>query len=327
MFAVLASSSFEVPQRGAWSPGHDAELATIAARKLAHPELHRALEELHLLGEDREQLWGYAMLTQARRFAAGGTTRAQFAKLHPGATGEQLAVFAQPAEQSDGELLLIESLARARHAATEPSAAELAHRGPPTPGTAAAAQVIQAALDKGDLRRDELLAAAAALALGQTPLVPPAYEIPRRSPELDVLAARLCDATLRTGRSVGAGFALVRTCDVDLPLVLAPPSEEFQIFAILVGPRLLLMLLFRGAMPRWTSSVSATEPGPLALRQPEGTLVLPPLDPADPLAAARAVAGLRSYLIQTLEAHLAANPGDLELFPVLEDAHLERLFS
>lgn len=329
-FALLSSSSFEVPARGAWSPRHDAALATVAARKLASPPIQRAVEELQRLveeGDRGERLLGYAQVLQAQRLAAAGTTRKQYLQDFPKASPAELAALVQPVVHGVGDLVVAELLARAHHAAAQEPAAPPQQRDLPAPGAEAAAQVIQTALDSGHLWAEELLAAARALALGQTPLVPPACQLARRSPELDALAARLSDATTRTGRAVGAAFAFVRGVELDLPLVLAPPDEEFQIYMILAGPRLILLLLFRGALPSWAELVAITEVSAPAVREPDGTLELAPIAPGDRRARTRAVASLRSYLTSTLDAHLAAHPGDAEIFPELDDEQLAKIFA
>lgn len=330
VFAVLPSVSFEVPERGAWSPRHDADLAEVAARTLVSPPLQRALEELHALRDDRERLLAHGTLLQTRRLATSGVTREQYLQAFPAAPAEHLAEFAErPASAglaNDGDLEIAAAMALAYHAATEAPAAYYLHRSIPTPGAEAAAQVLQTALDGGYLREEELLAAARALAYGQTPLVPPACQLPRRSPALDVLAARLCDALRRTGRAVGAAFAFVRTVDIDLPLVLAAEDEEFQIYLLLAGPRLLLALLFRGELPHWVAQISSMTASPEGVRYPEETMILYPLTAGDPLAPARAVARLRSYLARTLEEHLGNHPADAELFPELDDDHLDKMF-
>lgn len=322
-----------MPEGGAWSPRHDADLATVAARKLASPPIQQAVEDVHTLRDNGERLLVYALVMRAQRFAATGTTRKQYLQTFPNAAPEELAMFAQPpVVHGEGDLAVAEALARAYHAAAVASAVASAaaapHRDGSAPGVEAAAAVIQTALDSGHLARAELLAAARAIAQGQTPLVPPACLLARRSPELDALAARLCDATTRTGRAVGAAFAFVRGVDLDLPLVLAPPEEDFQIFMILAGPRLILLLLFRGtALPSWAELVAITEVSAPAVRPADGTLELAELAPGDRRARTRAVASLRRYLTTTLDAHLAAHPGDADLFPELDDEQLAKIFA
>ncbi len=301
VFAALSAHSFELPERGQWSRGHDAELAAVAARKLASPPIQRAVEELQRLQETGATASEYTPAAAAARPAGGDAF-------------------------PEGDLAVAEALVVAYRAAAEAPAAPQ-HGDLHPQGTAAAARVIQTALDSGHLWAEELLAAARALALGRTPLVPPACQLARRSPALDALAARLSDATTRTGRAVGAAFAFVRGVELDLPLVLAPPEEEFQIYMILAGPRLILLLLFRGDLPSWAELVAITEVSAPAVREPDGTLELAPIAPGDRRARTRAVASLRSYLTSTLDAHLAAHPADAELFPELDDEQLAKIFA
>lgn len=336
---MLSSISFEVPERGTWSARSDAELATLAARRLARPQIQRAIEELARLGEDRDQLWSTVQLAEARRFAASGVTRDQFVIIHPEATRAQLAAFDEVAAAVDqsGEvpldvLMIVEALERARHATTAEPAAYYAHRDIPTPGAEAAAIVVQAALDAEILREDELLAAARALAHGQTPLVPPPCTIARRSAELDALTARIADACSRTARAVGCDAAYVKGRDLEIPMLITEEGrgedgDDTQGLMLLAGDRLLLVLLFRGKVPSWTADVAQTEASPLGIRLPEGTMTLFPRSAGDKRYEARVVAGLKAYLARVLEDHLAECPGDVDLFPVLDDAVLEQMFS
>jgi hypothetical protein len=340
VFAVLSEISFDVAERGEWSARCDAELATLAAHRLARPQIERAIEELASLGEDRERLWSTVTLAEARRYAASGVTRAQYQVLHPEATRAQLVAFEEVAAAVDqrGEvpldvLMIVEALARAQHATTAEPAGEQVDRDAPAPGTEAAALVIQAALDAEALRADEVLAAAGALARGQTPLVPPPCTMARRSAELDVLAARLADACLRTARAVGCELAYVKGDELEIPALIAEEGrgedgDDTQGLMLLAGDRVLLVLLFRGDVPRWTSDVAGTEAAPPGVRLPEGMMTLVPrqAQAKDARYEPRAVAGLRAYVVRLIEEHLAAHPGDADLFPVLDDDVLERMF-
>lgn len=145
-----------------WPVAHDAALATIAAKCLDEPALNQALQEIHGARGDRLSLRALARAATAQSLAALGGDADLFLKLWPDATSSDMALFSAPV-LSTAIAPLVEALCHAHYQAADGLYAYHVHRRIPGLGAAPAAQIVQAAIDRGKLHPDELIAVAIGL--------------------------------------------------------------------------------------------------------------------------------------------------------------------
>lgn len=141
---------------------------------------------------------------------------------------------------------------------------------------------------------------------------------PRSTPEVNALAARISAACDDVKKVAG-----LKGCFVVGEAFAFPDAPERINFVILAGPRALCVLAFDGDAA-WTKRIKQCMPESLDLRQGTFTLVVPQRDDED--RAPAAVAALLHYTSTLIDAHLATQPGDADLFPLIDDATLERMF-
>ncbi|MCY1061733.1 hypothetical protein [Nannocystis sp. SCPEA4] len=300
-----------------WPLARDAALATTLAERFDEPEVARALAEVEAAAGAPPQLRALARRANARVLAACGGEASMFTQWWRDATADDLAVFAEPAWDTR-VADIVAALQVAHHEAADGLYAFHVHRGLPGPCAEATARLARRALAEKRVTASELVDAAWQLVIRSEP-----YFAAEPSPAARGMIAALVAACAEIRRVTGA-----TGCTLMSETFALPSRTAGSDFMILAGPRALLLLKFT-ALPVWTSRISAFRSRPLFTRFAAAQrfeLVLGEHQREEDRAPA-AVAALCFFVELSLDAHVAAHPEDEAVFPLIDDAMLDRMFA
>lgn len=302
-----------------WPLARDAALASLIARRFSEPAIDQALAEIEAAAGDRQRLRAHARRASARLFAGASADPSIFLKLWSDATPADLADFVGPPWPAPAAAIVAE-LCTAHYAAADGLYAYHLHRNLPGTSAEPAAQLARRALDDRRIDARQLVDAALALVVGEPDSADPLASAP--SGAAGPLVDAITDACAQVRRITGA-----TGCHVLGERYAIPSLPDHVDFMIAAGARALVVLSFAD-VPTWTSRISSFRSRPLFTRMGAAArfdLVLsePGREQDRPPAA---VASLCFFVELTLEAHLASHPADEAVFPILDDATLERIF-